>query len=193
MFQEIRQRSEFSFTIRISYLEIYNEVINDLLTTLPETTPPTATRPHPHGLVITEDSRGSIFVKGLTLRPVSNEEDALNMLFEGETNRVIDEHSLNKYSSRSHCVFTIHVESRSRTNSTPDYTVSKLNLVDLAGSERLGKTNVSWCILHVHVLYIHVHVHVIMYMSLLFSHNAIKPITILTILTPSPSSHMLTP
>ena len=81
-------------------------------------------------------------------------------------NRKIAEHALNTHSSRSHCIFTIHVEvsvtwlplsqlshsftslslssqSRSRTHSNAEYTISKLNLVDLAGSERLSKTNVS--------------------------------------------------
>ena len=62
---------------------------------------------------------------------------------QGEANRIIGEHSLNQHSSRSHCIFTVHIESRSRTLSSPNYTISKLNLVDLAGSERLSKTNVS--------------------------------------------------
>ena len=67
---------------------------------------------------------------------------------QGEANRIIAEHSLNQHSSRSHCIFTIHVESRSRTLSSPNYTLSKLNLVDLAGSERLSKTNVR---IHTHI------------------------------------------
>ncbi len=60
-------------------------------------------------------------------------------------NRSIAEHTLNQCSSRSHCIFTLYVESRSHTHSLASYTVSKLNLVDLAGSERLGKTNVCKC------------------------------------------------
>lgn len=65
-----------------------------------------------------------------------------HLIAQGEMNRSIAEHSLNLVSSRSHCIFTLHVESRSHTHSTATYTVSKLNLIDLAGSERLGKTNV---------------------------------------------------
>ena len=49
-------------------------------------------------------------VKGLNVRLANNEEEALNLLFEGETNRVIAEHALNHASSRSHCVFTVHIE-----------------------------------------------------------------------------------
>jgi kinesin family protein 6/9 len=84
-----------------------------------------------------------VYVKGLTCRQATNEEDALNMLFEGERNRTIAEHSLNKHSSRSHCIFTITVEARSHSKSSSEYTVSRLNLVDLAGSERLSKTRPS--------------------------------------------------
>ena len=62
------------------------------------------------------------------------------MLLQGETNRIIAEHSLNKQSSRSHCIFTMYIESHSRVESKTKYSMSKLNLVDLAGSERLGKT-----------------------------------------------------
>ena len=61
-------------------------------------------------------------------------------LFQGETNRIIAQHALNKRSSRSHCVFTIYIESHSRVESNTKYVSSKLNFVDLAGSERLGKT-----------------------------------------------------
>jgi kinesin family protein 6/9 len=62
------------------------------------------------------------------------------MIFEGETNRTISEHKLNKSSSRSHCVFTVHLEIRSRVESAEKVILSKLNLVDLAGSERTKKT-----------------------------------------------------
>lgn len=96
---------------------------------------------------------------------------AVCLLLQGDMNRKIAEHALNTHSSRSHCIFTIHVEvsvtclplsqlshsftslslssqSRSRTHSNAEYTISKLNLVDLAGSERLSKTNVSICHSH---------------------------------------------
>ena len=55
-------------------------------------------------------------------------------------NRIIAQHSLNKQSSRSHCVFTVYIESHSRVESNTKFITSKLNFVDLAGSERLGKT-----------------------------------------------------
>lgn len=59
---------------------------------------------------------------------------------QGETNRVIAEHTLNKNSSRSHCIFTIYIQSRFRVLSDVRCINSKINLIDLAGSERLSKT-----------------------------------------------------
>jgi kinesin family protein 6/9 len=79
-------------------------------------------------------------VKGLLIKKCSTEEEAIAMIFEGETNRTISEHKLNKASSRSHCVFTIHLEIRSRVESSEKVIISKLHLVDLAGSERTKKT-----------------------------------------------------
>lgn len=83
---------------------------------------------------------GGIFIKGLSTHLCNNEEDALNSLFEGETNRTISEHQLNKSSSRSHCIFTLNVESKSRVESSEKIVTSKFHLVDLAGSERTKKT-----------------------------------------------------
>ena len=57
-----------------------------------------------------QDDGGMTVVKGLTVKLADTEEDALNLLFEGETNRVIAEHALNHASSRSHCVFTVYIE-----------------------------------------------------------------------------------
>ena len=64
----------------------------------------------------------------------------LKYFLQGESNRIISHHQLNKFSSRSHCIFSIFMELRSRTMSSEGYSLSKLNLVDLAGSERIGKT-----------------------------------------------------
>lgn len=135
IFREIREMREHSISVRISYLEIYNERMFDLLGSLPGV-PPT----DPSLMAVTEDDDGYTRVKGLSVHQANSEEEALNLLFEGETNRIIGQHSLNKRSSRSHCVFTVHIESHSRVESNTKYVTSKLNFVDLAGSERLGKT-----------------------------------------------------
>eukprot|EP00743_Colponemidia_sp_Colp-15_P002044 GILK01002218.1.p1 GENE.GILK01002218.1~~GILK01002218.1.p1 ORF type:complete len:798 (-),score=158.56 GILK01002218.1:119-2200(-) len=133
VFQEVQAKPESAITVRISYIEIYNEVMYDLLSAIP---PGEATEE----LLIQDDHKGGVHVKGLSMPVANNEEEALNMFFEGETNRTISEHLLNKSSTRSHCIFTIHIESRSRVESSEKVTTSKLNLVDLAGSERVKKT-----------------------------------------------------
>ncbi|NXK14393.1 KIF9 protein, partial [Herpetotheres cachinnans] len=132
-------------TVRISYLEIYNETLFDLLSTM------TSSGTSDTQMAVVDCPQG-VCVKGLSIHSVSHEEDALNLLFEarekyytssdcyGETNRMIAEHTLNKNSSRSHCIFTIYIESRFRLFSDVKCVNSKINLIDLAGSERLSKT-----------------------------------------------------
>ena len=126
----------------MSYLEIYNEALFDLLA-------PGGINPDGgENLLIQEDaSKGTITVKGLTLAVANSEEEAMNLFFEGETNRAIAEHQLNSASSRSHCILTLHVESRSRVESADRVLSSKLNMVDLAGSERVSKTHSTGAIL----------------------------------------------
>ncbi|XP_073190968.1 kinesin-like protein KIF9 isoform X3 [Lepidochelys kempii] len=136
VFRAVEERIDQSITVRMSYLEIYNETLFDLLSTMPHDM---SGDTH---MAVVEYPQG-VFVKGLSIYPASHEEDALNLLFEGETNRIIGEHTLNKNSSRSHCIFTIYIESHSRILSDAKYTASKMNLVDLAGSERVGKTGLS--------------------------------------------------
>lgn len=133
VFHEVQSKPEISFVIRVSYAEIYNELIYDLLSQ----TPPSE---QTGSIMIQDDPKYGITLRGLSQVMVNTEEEALNQLFEGETNRTIAEHLLNKTSTRSHCVYTINLESRSRVESSEKVTISKLNLVDLAGSERTKKT-----------------------------------------------------
>ena len=133
VFQEIGNKPEFDFTIKVSYLEIYNETFFDLLSPIPS-------HEQKGDISIQEDSKGNLILKGLSKIPVNNEEEAFNLLFEGEANRTISEHQLNKESSRSHCIFTIFLEMKSRIESSEKVITSKLNFVDLAGSERVKKT-----------------------------------------------------
>ena len=75
-----------------------------------------------------------MLIKGLTKHSVANEEEAFNLLFEGESNRRVSEHQINKRSTRSHCIFTISVEMKSEVESSEKVLTSKLHFVDLAGS-----------------------------------------------------------
>ena len=86
-----------------------------------------------------EDEYGNINFTNLKTHLASTEEDALNLLFIGDTNRAIAETPMNLASSRSHCIFTVFIEAREEGSDV--IRRSKLHLVDLAGSERVHKTN----------------------------------------------------
>ncbi|ETW08636.1 hypothetical protein H310_01172 [Aphanomyces invadans] len=134
MFQAMQNDSDHSYSVRVSYIEIYNEQLYDLLD-FSETS-------H-KDLVVQENDRGQTFIKGLSKPAVDNEGAALDFLFQGDTNRTIAEHCLNSASTRSHCIFSLHIEKRSREATSSPVVESKLNLVDLAGSERMKKTQVT--------------------------------------------------
>lgn len=125
------------YATSISYLEIYNENGYDLLDPKHEATKledlPKVT--------LYEDSEQNIHLKNLALYPATSEEDALNLLFVGDTNRMIAETPMNQASTRSHCIFTIHLTAREAGSAT--LRKAKLHLVDLAGSERVSKTGVN--------------------------------------------------
>ncbi|XP_041704283.1 kinesin-like protein KIF6 isoform X3 [Coregonus clupeaformis] len=91
-------------------------------------------------VTIMEDPDQNIHLRNLSLQQSANEEEALNLLFLGDTNRMIAETPMNQASTRSHCIFTMHVCGREPGSVTMRR--SKLHLVDLAGSERVGKTGV---------------------------------------------------
>lgn len=77
VYREIRERPEHAVTVRISYLEIYNEHMFDLLCTLPGTV-----STDPSLMAVTEDDDGFTRVKGLSVHQANSEEEALNLLFE---------------------------------------------------------------------------------------------------------------
>ncbi|XP_043940798.1 kinesin-like protein KIF6 [Protopterus annectens] len=136
LFQQYQKDSNNVYTTHISYLEIYNECGFDLLDPRHE-----ASKLEDLPKVsIMEDPDQSIHLKHLSLQQATNEEEALNLLFLGDTNRMIAETPMNQASTRSHCIFTIHLSSREPGSAT--IRRSKLHLVDLAGSERVSKTGV---------------------------------------------------
>ena len=136
LFQELGGKIDFYSKVSISYLEIYNEIIFDLLSPVPA-------NEQKGEINFQEDAKGNVVVKGLSKHVVANEEEAFNLLFEGESNRTVSEHQLNKASTRSHCIFTISIEMKSKVESSEKVLTSKLNFVDLAGSERVKETGSS--------------------------------------------------
>ncbi|VVA97081.1 unnamed protein product [Arabis nemorensis] len=134
LFDTIYQDASREFLLRMSYLEIYNEDINDLLA------------PEHRKLQIHENLDKGIFVAGLREEIVASPQQVLEMMEFGESHRHIGETNMNLYSSRSHTIFRMIIESRQKTqdegvgNACDAVRVSVLNLVDLAGSERAAKT-----------------------------------------------------
>ena len=137
VFSRVKERSAEKFACYISYLEIYNEQGYDLLDSSSETR---ALEELPR-VALMEDEEGCVHLRGLSMHLVASEEEALNLLFLGDTNRAIAETPMNMASSRSHCIFTLSLESREEGSSVVRR--SKLHMVDLAGSERTHKTNAS--------------------------------------------------
>ncbi|WCJ35583.1 Kinesin-like protein KIN-7N [Euphorbia peplus] len=135
IFHKIDTISDREFLIRVSYMEIYNEEINDLFAVENQKLP------------IHESLERGIFVAGLREEIVNNAEQVLKLMASGEVNRHFGETNMNVRSSRSHTIFRMVIESKGRginsstdCSSTDAVRVSVLNLVDLAGSERVAKT-----------------------------------------------------
>ncbi|CAE7506811.1 KIF6 [Symbiodinium microadriaticum] len=123
-----------TFKCLISFTEVFGESVYDLLDPMKSTQ---ALEDWTKVQIMEGD-------EGLTLRnvnvfEVSSEEDALNLFFMGTTNRATSSTPMNHASSRSHAIFTIVVESESRSGTKLLARSGKVNLVDLAGSERLYK------------------------------------------------------
>ncbi|EOD15598.1 hypothetical protein EMIHUDRAFT_44696, partial [Emiliania huxleyi CCMP1516] len=116
-------------TCTVSYLEIYNEVLHDLLSPADE---PGAK------LAIVDDSKQGkgVHCAGLLTHEVNTPEDVLRILRAAQDRRKIGETKMNKESSRSHCLFTLTVNLREKTPDGMEIArVGKLHMVDLAGSE----------------------------------------------------------
>ncbi|XP_022882610.1 kinesin-like protein KIN-7K, chloroplastic isoform X1 [Olea europaea var. sylvestris] len=123
-FSIIQETPSREFLLRVSYLEIYNEVVNDLL------------NPAGQNLRIREDSQGT-FVEGIKEEVVLSPAHALSLIATGEEHRHVGSTNFNLLSSRSHTIFTLTIESSPYGESCEGEAVSlsQLNLIDLAGSE----------------------------------------------------------
>uniref|UniRef100_A0A3B4ZCP2 Kinesin family member 4A n=1 Tax=Stegastes partitus TaxID=144197 RepID=A0A3B4ZCP2_9TELE len=129
IFEERERRTDCEFCLAVSYLEIYNEDILDLLC---------SSKDKP-ALSIREDPKDGIKIVGLTERQVFSAHEMVGCLELGNSARTVGSTAMNAASSRSHAIFTITLEQRRGTDKA-DSVVSKLHLVDLAGSERQKKT-----------------------------------------------------
>ena len=144
IFSAAQQRAGMRHVISASYMEIYNEVGYDLLAEPAAGASIEMLEQLPR-VSLQEDEEGTVHLRGLSQHAVVTEEEALNLLFLGDTNRAIAETPMNMASSRSHCIFTVCIESREEGSSVVKR--SKLHFVDLAGSERAHKSQASGVLL----------------------------------------------
>ncbi|CAH0698538.1 unnamed protein product [Spodoptera exigua] len=118
------------FLVCVTYLEIYNEEVRDLL----------GNNPH-QSLEVKERPDIGVFVKDLTGYVVHNADELEKIMAVGNKNRHIGATAMNTESSRSHAIFSITVESSKKgADNKMHVKMGKLHLVDLAGSERQSKT-----------------------------------------------------
>ena len=132
VFDYIAEHQEREFLLRVSYLEVYNEQVNDLL--VPSST----------NLQLFDDTRRGCVIPGLLEEVVASRSRIVELIAAGEAHRHVGQTDFNLKSSRSHTIFRMVVESklksarrRTADEPRPPVRVSTLCLTDLAGSESL--------------------------------------------------------
>ena len=124
IFRTIEQQSERDYNISVSYIEIYNEHVNDLI------------EPANKNLEVRESITSGIYINRLSEKKVGGFKEVMGYMDKGDECRNIAATKLNELSSRSHTVFRINIRSEDQGK----IKISQLNLVDLAGSEGASKT-----------------------------------------------------
>ncbi|MCP8719930.1 MAG: kinesin family protein [Asgard group archaeon] len=132
LYEKIESLSDTKiFDVSLSYLEIYNETIRDLLN------PATLCK----NLVIREDANNKISVANLSSHRPHSVEEVMELIVQGNKNRTSSPTEANATSSRSHAVLQINVIQKGRTGDiTEEHTFATLSIIDLAGSERAAAT-----------------------------------------------------
>ena len=124
--QAEEKRQTTVFEIKASYVEIYNEVIRDLLG-------------KGTNLRLQENSKsGDVHMVGCTVNTVGCQQDIEEFLKQGQMKRSTASTNMNEMSSRSHAILTLFIRQEQQTDGT--IMTSKLSLIDLAGSERAANT-----------------------------------------------------
>ncbi|GFU14469.1 kinesin-like protein KIF11-A [Nephila pilipes] len=132
LFEELNKEENVEFSVRVSFLELYNEELFDLLSSTELSR-----------LRLYEDSnrKGSVIIHGLEEIMVNNKDEVYAILEKGTARRQTAATMLNATSSRSHTVFSVTVHIKENTVEGEELLkTGKLNLVDLAGSENVGRS-----------------------------------------------------
>lgn len=132
LFEKISERSDEKHTeVSLSYLEIYNETIRDLLV-------PGGSK---QGLMLREDANQAVSVAGLSSHHPRDVQEVMDMIVKGNEYRTISPTEANATSSRSHAVLQINVAQKDRNADVNEpHTMATLSIIDLAGSERASAT-----------------------------------------------------
>jgi hypothetical protein len=136
IFSTIKNSPEnVDYLVRASMYELYNEELIDSFNKSEKK----------EKLEIHEDPKSGFYVKNLSILNIKEEKELLELLSYGKSTRKVRATAMNDYSSRSHSIFTIIVESSEIDQSTGQthFKIGKLNLVDLAGSEKQKQTKTS--------------------------------------------------
>ncbi|KAK9513709.1 hypothetical protein VZT92_027221 [Zoarces viviparus] len=129
LFSEIEERKDmWSYTVTVSSVEIYNEVLRDLLSKDGDKL----------DIKINPDGTGQLHVPGLRVIEVKSFQHIKKILATARRNRITFGTQMNQHSSRSHALLCTTVQGTDLA--TGSKTTGKLNLVDLAGSERVWKS-----------------------------------------------------
>ncbi|XP_045925548.1 kinesin-like protein KIF19 [Micropterus dolomieu] len=130
LFRAIEETSDdMLYSVSMSYLEIYNEMIRDLL------------NPSSGFLDLREDSKGEIQVAGITEVSTINAQEIMELLMRGNKQRTQEPTAANQTSSRSHAVLQVAVKQQSRCRDVlQEVRFARLFMIDLAGSERAAQT-----------------------------------------------------
>ncbi|XP_011875428.1 PREDICTED: bipolar kinesin KRP-130 [Vollenhovia emeryi] len=133
LFDELRMLEVQEYTVRVSFLELYNEELFDLLSPTDDASK----------IRLYEDAtrKGSVIIHGLEEVTVHNKNEVYKILEKGSEKRQTAATLMNAHSSRSHTVFsiTIHIK-ENNVDGEELLKTGKLNLVDLAGSENIGRS-----------------------------------------------------
>lgn len=132
LFERIGERNDEKVTeVSLSYLEIYNETIRDLLV-------PGGSK---QGLMLREDANQAVSVAGLSSHHPQNVQEVMDMIVRGNEYRTMSPTEANATSSRSHAVLQINISQKDRNADINEpHTMATLSIIDLAGSERASAT-----------------------------------------------------
>ncbi|KAF2852489.1 kinesin family protein-like protein [Plenodomus tracheiphilus IPT5] len=132
LFEKIQEVQETKVTeITLSYLEIYNETIRDLL----------VEGGSKQALMLREDANQAVSVAGLSSHRPQNVQEVMDIIVRGNEYRTMSPTEANATSSRSHAVLQINVSSKDRNAAVNEpHTMATLSIIDLAGSERASAT-----------------------------------------------------